>query len=58
MDKYAILENIKKYIGVNEFEKIKDKIYKLKGNNKDRMFLVIFTTFQTITVKILNINNY
>ncbi len=59
VDKYAILENIKKYIGVNEFEKIKDKIYKLKEIIKIECFLVIFTTFQTITgLKILNINNY
>ncbi|EPY2276778.1 AI-2E family transporter [Clostridium sporogenes] len=59
VDKYAILENIKKYIGVNEFEKIKDKIYKLKEIIKIECFLVIFTTFQTIIgLKILNINNY
>jgi len=59
VDKYAILENIKKYIGVNEFEKIKDKIYKLKEIIKIECFLVIFTTFQTITgLKILNMNNY
>ncbi|NFQ67951.1 AI-2E family transporter [Clostridium sporogenes] len=59
VDKYAILENIKKYIGVNEFEKIKDKIYKLKEIIKIECFLIIFTTFQTITgLKILNINNY
>lgn len=59
VDKYAILENIKKYIGVNEFEKIKDKIYKLKEIIRIECFLVIFTTFQTIIgLKILNINNY
>ncbi|EJP6473336.1 AI-2E family transporter [Clostridium botulinum] len=58
VDKYAILENIKKYIGTNEFEKIRDKIYKLKEIIKIECFLVIFTTFQTIIgLKILNINN-
>ncbi|AUM99709.1 AI-2E family transporter [Clostridium botulinum] len=59
VDKYVILENIKKYIGFNEFEKIKDKIYKLKEIIKIECFLVIFTTLQTIIgLKILNINNY
>ncbi|NFA06501.1 AI-2E family transporter, partial [Clostridium botulinum] len=48
VDKYVILENIKKYIGSNEFEKIKDKIYKLKEIIKIECFLVIFTTLQTI----------
>ncbi|WP_251860279.1 AI-2E family transporter [Clostridium sp. Marseille-Q2269] len=59
VDKYAILENIKKYIGIKKFEKIKDKIYKLKEIIKIECFLVIFTTAQTIIgLKILNINNY
>ncbi|NFO19074.1 AI-2E family transporter, partial [Clostridium botulinum] len=58
VDKYAILENIEKYIGSNEFEKIRDKIYKLKEIIKIECFLVIFTTLQTIIgLKILNINN-
>lgn len=59
VDKYAILENIKKYIGIDEFEKIKDKTGNLKEILKIEGFLVIFTTFQTlIGLKILNINNY
>ncbi|EJO5348182.1 AI-2E family transporter [Clostridium botulinum] len=59
VDKYAILENVKKYIGKIEFEKIKDKTYKLKEIIKIEFFLMIFTTFQTIIgLKILNMNNY
>lgn len=59
VDKYAILENIEKYIGSNEFEKIRDKIYKLKEIIKIECCLIIFTTLQTIIgLKILNINNY